>query len=328
MLRRSQTLCAAVALCGGRGLLLASVSAVAIAAASVANAANFGPPTKAPPMAAPAPAFSWTGCYAGAQVGWGWGHSTFTDHPTTASSGYYGNVQGRLLPSGTFRPLGSGLIGPGTLPASSASVNQSGGLFGGQLGCDYQFGSVPGMPGDSHFVIGVSGSAAGAAINGTAVDPNSYGFTSNYKAVSNNPTGVMTADTDFLADISGRLGVTWGQALFYAKGGVAWENSKFTADTWDGVSISRGYHVDISSAFSAANTVTGALVGAGIEWAFAPNWSAFAEYNHYFLPTRTLTFTAQGVDARAHSSEAFQAAVDVAQSIDTVKVGVNYRFHY
>lgn len=314
-----------------RNAFLASAATIAIAAAHAASAADFGPPMadKAPP---PPQVYSWSGCYAGAQVGWGWGQSKFTDHPThiyPEGTTYYGNVQGRIYQGswGSWRALGSGLIGPGTLPAGTASVDQSGGLFGGQLGCNYQFTSNPSGP---NFVLGVSGSAAGAAINGTAVDPYSYGWTSNYKAVSNNPTGLITANTDFLADISGRLGVTWQQLLFYGKGGVAWAHDQYTADTWSGVSFSPCggpcYHVDISSAFSASDTVTGAVVGGGIEWAFARNWSAFAEYNHYFFPTRTLTFTAQGVDARKDDPEQFKAFVNVAQSIDTVKVGVNYRF--
>ncbi len=57
-------------------------------------------------------------------------------------------------------------------------------------------------------------------------------------------------------------------------------------------------------------------------WAFANDWSAFVEYNHYFFDTQTLNF-----------SSAFSfvgplhAAVNVSRPIDAVKVGVNFHFH-
>ncbi len=329
-----------------RKLLLASVSALAVAAAGAASAADFGPPiTKAPPAA-----FSWTGCYAGAQVGWGWGRSTFTDH--SYSNVHYTNSLG-----------GSGYLqytkhahntGPGLIDTSnsrrSASVDQSGGLFGGQLGCDYQFTNNPTGP---NFVIGVSGSAAGASINGTAADPNSRnldllfpgdGFIDLDKAASvGHSSGLLTADTDFLADISGRLGIAWGQTLFYGKGGVAWEHTRYIADTFGGGTVGTPNNGNNSfdyfgvagantSAFTASNTASGAVVGVGIEWAFLANWTVFAEYNHYFFGTKTLDFTATGTNyniVTANSYRAnYNALVDVGQSIDTVKVGVNYRFNF
>src|SRR5260221_10758086 len=40
------------------------------------------------------------------------------------------------------------------------------------------------------------------------------------------------------------------------------------------------------------NTNSGWLVGAGIEWAFAPNWSAKVEYNYLGLDDRTFTVPA------------------------------------
>ena len=56
-----------------RPLLLASVSIAALFIVSEANAADLA--VKAPrPMMVPAPVYSWTGCYVGGHVGWGWGH--------------------------------------------------------------------------------------------------------------------------------------------------------------------------------------------------------------------------------------------------------------
>src|ERR1700690_700065 len=70
----------------GRGgvmkrLLLTTVSALALISARPGLAADL--PTRMPIKAAPAPArvFSWTGCYLGGHVGWGWGRKTFADTP-------------------------------------------------------------------------------------------------------------------------------------------------------------------------------------------------------------------------------------------------------
>jgi hypothetical protein len=61
-----------------------------------------------------------------------------------------------------------------------------------------------------------------------------------------------------------------------------------------------------------------ASVGSGIEFGFAPNWSAGIEYNHLFMQDRTHTF----VDGAG----AFFAANRIEQDVDLVTVRINYRF--
>ena len=59
----------------------------------------------------------------------------------------------------------------------------------------------------------------------------------------------------------------------------------------------------------------GYTVGAGLEYMFAPNWSAKAEYQYYNFGSTTFTSgPAPIVGARFRDDE------------HTVKVGVNYRF--
>ena len=174
-----------------RNALLIGASALALAVAGSANGEDLH--FKAP--VAPAPlAFSWSGCYVGGHVGWGWGSTSFRDHSTS-----------NVFSTGGGGPTG-GLIDASDLQRS-ASVDKSGGLFGGQVGCDYQFNT---------FVLGVVGSISGAAISGSDQNPFS----------DDGPGGLISTKTDSLADISGRLGITWSQALLYAKGGVAWAHNK------------------------------------------------------------------------------------------------------
>jgi outer membrane immunogenic protein len=256
--------------------LLVCTAAIGIMAGCSAYAADMGVPAyKAPVVAAP----TWTGCYVGGNLGWGWGQTNFTDASPN-------NLLFDGFPDGGFVDE-HGL-------QRTAGLSSSGVMFGGQVGCDYQFGN--------NFVIGISGSAAGADINSGNANANPFSESNT----------IQSAKTDFLADISGRLGFTYGQALFYGKGGVAWVHNQYAMGFFDDGGI-----------LTANNTNTGAVVGGGIEWAFAPNWSAFAEYDHYFFRQQTLNFSGQ---ENFEEEETLSALVNVKQSIDTVKLGVNYRF--
>src|SRR5947209_15104308 len=62
-------------------LLFASVAGAALGSGVPANAADLGtrPVYKAPPVIAPVPIFTWTGCYIGGHLGGGWGRKDVTD---------------------------------------------------------------------------------------------------------------------------------------------------------------------------------------------------------------------------------------------------------
>jgi outer membrane immunogenic protein len=61
-------------------------------------------------------------------------------------------------------------------------------------------------------------------------------------------------------------------------------------------------------------------VGAGIEWAFAPNWSTKVEYNYLGLDDRTFT-----VPAGFLAGDTF---TESNRNVQMVKVGINYRFNW
>jgi len=112
--------------------LLAS-SALMVAGSAFAADIPARMPLKAQ-ISAPVP-YSWTGCYIGAQVGYGWGTKDFSDA------------------NGFFAPA-----------ATTVRDNVRGGLAGGQVGCNYQFAS--------NWVVGIEGEYAWANIKGDAVaDP-------------------------------------------------------------------------------------------------------------------------------------------------------------
>jgi outer membrane immunogenic protein len=236
-------------------ILVAGIAAVAVFSAP-ALAADM--PVKSPVYKAPAPVFSWTGCYIGGNAGYGWGRKNLNP--------------GNIFSNGFWE--------------SKSDID--GGLLGGQLGCNYQ------DPG-SNWVIGIEGSASAANLKGKGLDGYTGLGTRFYD----------TAKVTDLASVTGRIG--WNgsnpQTLLYAKGGWAWARDKYI----------NGYPLLF---YSAKQDRSGWTIGAGWEWAFARNWSAFLEYDHYHFGTKTVVDN-QGDDP-----------FPIKQTVDTVKVGVNYRFDW
>jgi len=261
-------------------ILLGSVATGALIAAGSANAADLGRPVykAAPVVAPPVPIFSWTGCYVGAHVGWGWGKTDTTVTRVCASAG--------------AQTVG----GTRAFKAATGGIDTSGAIFGGQVGCDYQFAG--------NFVIGIQGSLAGTAIDGVGPDPFD----------PTDPSEFIHVKTDWIGDVTGRLGFTgwFPQAMIYIKGGGAWKQDRihWASDVCDEAACGGFFK----------HTFSGWTVGGGIEWAFAPNWSAFVEFDHYDFGNKRVNI--------GFSTDGFQSlALDVKERIETVKVGINYRFN-
>ncbi|HEX7790010.1 MAG TPA: outer membrane beta-barrel protein [Afipia sp.] len=153
-------------------------------------------------------------------------------------------------------------------------------LGGGQIGADYQFAP--------NWVVGVEGQISGL----------------DYKRSYNNGTGGFVQEkTDWLASITGRLGYTWGAGLIYAKGGVAFrDNGGFSTSFTD---------------TGARRDSTGYTVGGGLEYMFAPAWSAKLEYQYYNFDRTDFYRISTGATLASINSE-----------IHTVKAGVNYHFNW
>lgn len=118
--------------------------------------------------------------------------------------------------------------------------------------------------------------------------------------------GVLISDRERgLGSVTGRLGYTWGPAMLYAKGGYAFRDNTLSASL-------AGLPVGLATT---GNRDSGYTVGAGLEYMFAPNWSAKAEYQYYNFGNTTLTTaTVPTLTANYRNDE------------HTVKVGLNYRF--
>jgi outer membrane immunogenic protein len=108
--------------------------------------------------------------------------------------------------------------------------------------------------------------------------------------------GLATFDVDYFGTARTRLGYAHGPWLFYGTAGAAWANTTFSSPI----------------GFSAEFPYVGYAVGAGIEYAFAPNWSARLEY--LYADLGEIRFNIGG------------AAVVSELQMSTVRLAVNYRF--
>ena len=62
----------------------------------------------------------------------------------------------------------------------------------------------------------------------------------------------------------------------------------------------------------------GGVVGAGLDYGFATNWSVGVEYDHLFMGTRSASFT--------DTTGAFFGTDNIREDVDLVTVHVNYRW--
>lgn len=132
----------------------------------------------------------------------------------------------------------------GPLTADLGSVSASGILGGAQAGAQLQY---------QHFVYGVE-----ADFQGSSQD---HSDTYN---VAGTPVTV-TASMPWFATVRGRLGWAFDDVLFYGTGGMAIVDGKLSGSA-------------LGVTASVEKSRIGWTAGAGLEWAFARQWTAKIEY--------------------------------------------------
>ena len=167
-------------------------------------------------------------------------------------------------------------------------------IGGGQAGFNWQI---------NQFVVGVEGDGQ-ALVGGNTNNNNFGGFGNN---------GTRTA---FLGTVRGRAGVAFDRFLVYGTGGVA-----FGSSSWPNTFIGTvGGVPAVFTTNNSTNTRVGYAAGAGVEYAFTPNWSAKVEYLFTDLGRNNRSFVAPGGLAGFTFNNREQNHI--------VRAGVNYRFNW
>ena len=179
--------------------------------------------------------------------------------------------------------------------SDTSGYNVKGGMVGGTLGYNWQV---------SNFVIGFEGDASWVAERGTIPDvgPNAIALGNVDPVTGQTPFSSFTNET-WLATVRGRAGYAVNNLLFYATGGYA------AAGVGQGI-YDNAHHLLASS----SSTRSGWTAGGGLEWGFAPNWSAKFEWLYMKFDTVAL------------NTAAAEGPRNVPFDDNVVRFGVNYRF--
>jgi outer membrane immunogenic protein len=181
--------------------------------------------------------------------------------------------------------LGGAFSGDSNFNGLATGNNGNGRFLGGlQAGYDWQF--------NTNWVVGVEGQYSWLSGNVGAVFPGGFLYTNNQRG---------------LGSFTGRVGYTWGPGMVYLKGGYAYSNNNENV-TLGGVPI--GFVLT-------GDHTNGYAVGAGLEYMFAPNWSAKAEYQYYNFGS-----------ARFAAPTALIPTGSFTTDDHVLKAGVNYRFNW
>jgi outer membrane immunogenic protein len=177
-----------------------------------------------------------------------------------------------------------------TVGTTTTSTSPTGVVIGGQIGCDYQFAS--------NLLIGIEGAASGSTMRGS---------TNVVLPLGSPDLALVQANTDFLASVTGRVGYAFDNVLLYAKGGAALAGDKYNVS---------GTFTGLPYNFQGLDNRYGWIAGGGVDWAFARHWSVNVEYDYY-------SFGHGGI-LMSDSINGFAGVVDVKQTVQVVKVGVNF----
>jgi outer membrane immunogenic protein len=171
-------------------------------------------------------------------------------------------------------------------------------LGGGQIGFNYQTGQ---------FVFGVEVDGTWSDIGGRNGTP---------AVLLANRLSDNEGSVHAIVLATGRLGLAYGNALFYVKGGGAWAR-------FDNVNFSRNTaNNTILQVTSGNENRSGWTIGGGLEYAFSGNWSVKGEYNFVDFGNERVTRTGLNYGTGEHVTRFREHDT----TVQMVKFGINYRF--
>jgi len=175
-----------------------------------------------------------------------------------------------------------------------------GGTVGGQIGYRWQA---------TNWVFGLEAQGNWADFNGSNTSLFIPAWTNNSKIEA---FGLFT----------GQVGYAWNNVLWYVKGGAAVTDDKYRGTVSPTVPLLAGNVFD-----DARETRWGGVVGTGIEFGFAPNWSVAVEYDHLFMGNRDISLISRGVlgVGLIPVGGVFRTN-SISQDVDIVTARINYRF--
>jgi outer membrane immunogenic protein len=181
--------------------------------------------------------------------------------------------------------LGGAFSSDNNFSGLATGNNGNGRFLGGvQGGADYQFAP--------NWVLGAEAQYSWLSGGAGAVFPGGFVYNNNQRG---------------LGSLTGRVGYTWGPGLVYVKGGYAFSDNNESV-TLGGVPVAFATLGDHQNGYT---------VGAGVEYMFAPNWSAKVEYQYYNFGKASFSAPAALVPFGSFTTDDH-----------VVRAGINYRFNW
>jgi outer membrane immunogenic protein len=173
---------------------------------------------------------------------------------------------------------------------SEGCKSAGGGAIGGQLGYRWQAGQL---------VFGVEGQGDWTNIRNSRASLNPSLATDTWKST-----------IDGLGLFTGQIGYAWNNVLFYGKGGAAVGSQNFGLyNTFSGTGIAY-----------TSRTRWGGVVGLGMEYGFAPNWSAGLEWDYLWRVSDSTTWLTPGLPAVS------SVTTNTKTDVNLLTLRVNYKF--
>lgn len=180
---------------------------------------------------------------------------------------------------------------------------------GGTAGFDIQTGDglVLGLVGD----VGTGGKSS---------------FTAHSSGLPSPTTTTWRSDIDYRATVRARIGITSGKALVYVTGGIAMAHGVISAEARNFPTYSTARSSNYDATWR--GTMTGAVYGAGIEYAMGPLSFKSEFLLSKFAPVSSCFANSDGPNAGVcwPTLYAIPALMRNSYAATGVRLGLNYRF--
>jgi outer membrane immunogenic protein len=257
----------------------------------------------------PAPIWSWSGCYVGANGGYGWnnGNSHYNDPNTTGD------------------PING--LGPTTIPTPSGTRG-SGGLGGVGAACNMQTQQwIYGVEGDIDWgrISGSQTTNGPPGLNLFQTGPN-LGTTGHFGATAAQANEQVSLN--WLSTIRARIGFAVSERLaVFATGGLAIGGVHDSG----AVTLTAGSENVIWSG-SESSAKVGGVVGAEAEWALSDRWTVKAEYLWFDLGNASHSLNCSSATSTGGCANSAVVYPTLGSTVSTVngsivRFGINYKFN-
>jgi outer membrane immunogenic protein len=219
---------------------------------------------------------------------------------------------------------GGGFMHDSNVDSSSDPIFHGGGaIAGGQAGCNYQLQSI---------VLGIEGEGWWSGLSNKSTDNSTTTLSNGIDTLTETSNSFTQTQNRWDAVLAFRGGYAVDRVLFYGKAGVVWGGFRFSEASSQSAALNGVSEGSINSSEDGSKTLTGMLLGFGVEWAFVDNWLFRAEADYLNFPRTDVPFTSSSVCTSGSGgcggglTASTVGTFSQFASKGLLKIGVSYKF--